>query len=222
MTKEPTWAARGLLDKLEDPFTMFPVESVASVLYHEVEEAETRKVDCTNPWDPAARKFWSVEKEHLHETIGLLLGALFVLGQATITQTECVLNQLRKLPRGDSAIPKEKDSKLRLYAATETKTGLSTIVIVNAVSNYFKHGYAWPEQWDVVAKNGSKREAETIDIVRRLGMDQNYEMTDNLLLAADCLALGSSDSTTLASNIQNWREGWARALYPHFGLPDPT
>jgi hypothetical protein len=163
-----------------------------------------------------------VEKEHHYEKIGLLIGALFVLGQAAITQTESVLNELRRLPRGESAIPREKNSKLNQYAAKETTTKLSKVVIINAVSNYFKHGYAWPERWSIVAKNGSKREAETIDIVRKLGMDPKSQMTDNLLVAADRLALDRSNPRALAASIQEWREGWARVLYPIFGCQTRT
>jgi hypothetical protein len=56
--------------------------------------------------------------------------------------------------------------------------------------------------------------------VLRLGMEPG-DMTDNLLLAADRLGLCRSNPQALASSIQEWREGWARVLYPSFGLPDP-
>lgn len=201
---------------------MFPMEGVADALYQAVAEADERMIDCTSPFDPAARKFWSVEKEYHHETIGLLLGALFVLGQAAITQTVSTLNQLRKLPLGPSVIPSDKDGKLNQCAATESNTGLSKMVIVNAASNYFKHCYAWPADWPVEAKSGSKSEADTIKIVLKLGMDPTSEVTDNLLLAAGCLGLGSKNPRALAESIQSWRDSWARLLYPHFGLPDPN
>jgi hypothetical protein len=116
-------------------------------------------------------------------------------------------------------IPENKTSKLVAHAATETKTKLSKIVIINAVSNYFKHVYEWPEPWSVEPTKGSQ--AETIGIVLQLGMKPG-EMTDNLLLAADCLGLCRSNPRALARSIQEWREGWARVLYPSFGLPDPN
>lgn len=222
MTEEPVWNASHLLDQLEDPFTMFSMEGAADALYEAVDAADREKIACTSPLDPAARKFWSVEKECHHEKMGFLLGALFVLGQAAITQTESVLNQLRKLPRGQAAIPNEKDSKLRNYSAAESTTDLSKMVIINAVSNYFKHGYAWPKDWSVVSKNGSRKEADTIEIVLKLGMNPKSEMTDNLLLVADRLGLGINNPRALTSSIQDWRQGWARALYRHFDLPDPT
>ncbi len=222
MADEPVWAARHLLDKLEDPFTMFPMEGAADALYAAVNDAETGKIECTSPFDPAARKFWSVEKEYYHEKIGLLMGALFVLGQAAITQSESVLNELRRLPSGQSAIPDTKGGKLRQYAPLESHTDLSEMVIINATSNYFKHGYAWPDDWNVVARNGSKREVDTIEIVRKLGMDPKSEMTDNLLRVAERLRLGPDNPRALTSSIQEWRENWARTLYAHFGVPDPA
>jgi hypothetical protein len=78
------------------------------------------------------KQFWSVEEEHYHEKIGLLVGAIFVLGQAAITQTVSILNELRKHPQAQGVIPKNKTTKLVAHAATEAKTNLSKIVIINA------------------------------------------------------------------------------------------
>lgn len=211
-------AAHRLLAQLEDPFTIFPVESVTDMLFKAVDEADTNKMDRMGIWE-AERKFWSVEIEHHHEKIGLLVGGIFVLGQAAITQTISILNRLRNYPQGQSAIPEKKTDKLTAHATLETETGLSKIVIVNGVSNYVKHVYEWPEQWDVVPTKGSQ--AETISIVLQLGMKPG-EITDNLLLAAERLGLNSHSPGAITTTIQEWREGWARVLYPSFGLPDPN
>jgi hypothetical protein len=219
VTTSPVRNARWLLDQLEDPFTMFPVESVADTLFESVDEAEMRKTECMLPWGSVARKYWSVEQEHCHEEIGLLVGAIFVLGQAAITQTVYILSELRTHPQGQSVIPKKKACKLIAHASTEDKTNLSKIVIINAVSNYFKHVYEWPEQWSIVPTKGPQ--PKTIDIVVQLGMKPG-EMTDNLLLAAERLGLCHSHPRALARSIQEWREGWARGLYASFGLPDPN
>jgi len=88
---------------------------------------------------------------------------------------------------------------------------------ISWVSNYFKHVYEWPKQWATPAKGFHK---ETIDIVLRLGMKPG-EMTDNLLLAANGLGLCHSNPQALAWSIEEWRAGWARVLYPAFGLQDP-
>src|SRR5262249_46167382 len=148
MTTSPVQYAGWLLDQLEDPFTMFPVASVADTLFKAVDEAE--RGTWGHPWDSAARKYWSVEQEDYHQEIGLLVGAIFVLGQAAITQTVSILTELRRHPEAQSVIPKKKASKLIAHAATEDNTNLSKIVIIDAVSNYFKHVYEWPEQWNSV------------------------------------------------------------------------
>jgi hypothetical protein len=56
MTTNSVRNARWLLDQLEDPFTMFPVEDVADTLFEAVDEAETRKTERMGPWG-VARKF---------------------------------------------------------------------------------------------------------------------------------------------------------------------
>jgi len=218
MTITPVRNARWLLKQLDDPLTMFPVETVADTLFEAVDEAEMRKAERNRPWG-VARKFWSVGEEHYHEEIGLLVGAIFVLGQAAITQTVSILSELRRHPQAQSVIPENKPSKLVAHAPTETKTKLSKIVIINAVSNYFKHIYEWPEQWSIAPTKGSQ--AETIDVVLQLEMKPG-EMTDNVLLAADRLGLCHSNPRAIARSIQEWREAWARVLYPSFGLPHPN
>lgn len=197
---------------------MFPVEGVSDTLFESADEAEMQKHERMGPWG-VARKFWSSEEEYYHEKAGLLIGAMFVLGQAAITQTVSILNELRKHPQAQSVIPDSKAKKLETHAAVEARTNLTTIVIVNAVSNYFKHYYEWPKQWTAATTKGSQ--AETIDIVLKLGMAPG-EMPDNLRLAADCLGLCRSNPRALATSIQEWREGWARVLYPSFGLLDPN
>jgi len=84
---------------------MFPVEDVADTLFQAVDETEARKAEHTDPWWGVNRRFWSVEQEHYHEKIGLLIGAMFVLGQAAITQTVSILNELSKHPQAQGVIP---------------------------------------------------------------------------------------------------------------------
>lgn len=218
MSINPSQDAFWLLDRLEDPFAMFPIEGVADTLFSAVDDAEIQKSERMGFYG-VARKFWSVEEEHYHEKIGLLIGATFVLGQAAITQTVSILNELRRHHQVQGVIPESKAGKLIAHAATEPKTKLSKIVIINAVSNYFKHVYEWPEQWSIVPTKGAQ--AETIGIVLQLGMKPG-EITDNLLLAADSIGLCSSNPRALARSIQEWREGWAKILYHSFGVLAPN
>src|SRR4051794_35460923 len=108
MEAEPVWEARHLIDKLEDPFTMFPLDSVSDTLFAAVDETETQKAERRGCYAPLARKYLSVEDEHDHDTIGLFLGAMFVLGQAAITQTVSILNRLRRVRPAGNDIPADK------------------------------------------------------------------------------------------------------------------
>jgi hypothetical protein len=207
-----------LLDKLEDPFTIFPLESVADALFKVVDEAETQVAARSSPWG-MPRKYWSVEQEHYHEEVDLLIGAIFVLGQAAITQTVSILTQLRKHPDAQMVIPLDKMDKLIAHAAIEAKTSLSSIVIIHTAANYFKHFYEWPEKWDTDRSSGNQE--KTVAIAIQMGMKPG-EMTDNLLLAANLAGFDRFNPRAVAKTIQAWREAWARVLYLAFNLVDPN
>jgi hypothetical protein len=206
-----------LLDRLEDPFAMFPVQHVSDTLFAEVEKIESQGAERRGWWSPSSRKYWTVQDEHEHETIGLLIGAVFVLGQATITQTVSILEQLRELPPSQNIIPKDKNGRIQKHAAIEATTNESKLVVINAVSNYFKHCYEWPESWVVGESKGVQ--AETMRIALKLGMSPAAEITDNLRQAARCLGL-DQDAQAITIIVQDWREAWARELLLAFGLPD--
>ncbi len=78
-------------------------------------------------------------------------------------------------------------------------TGLTTIVLIDAVANYFKHHYEWPDEW-----TGSSRAHATIDIVRKLGFEPNHE--GNLSHAVRELGMTESDLSPMSTMIQEWRE----------------
>jgi len=210
--------AHQLLDRLEDPFTMFPVESVSDTLFEAVDKVEILHAEGMGDWG-VARKYWTVQDEHHHEEIGLLVGAVFVLGQAAITQSLSILNELRKHPAGQRAIPPSKAGILAAHAAEDAKTKLSKIVIINTAANYFKHVYEWPDDWNNIPVDGPQK--DTINTALRLGMKPD-DMTDNLFVAARCLGLSSRSARAIATTIQDWRESWARVLYPAFGIDDPN
>ncbi len=220
MPNNPIWEARPLIDRLEDPFTMFPVERVSEMLFAKVEETEAGRMERSDWYTPTSRKYWTPQDDHDHETEGLLLGAIFVLGQAAITQTVSLLNKLSLLPLAETAIPSDKTGKLRRHTSIEIKTNRSIMVVINAVSNYFKHHSEWPDTWSDDEAKGLQ--AETIRIVGQLGMKPEFDLTDNLRQAASCLGLDSEDPRAIATGIQDWREAWARELYRTFNLPDPN
>ncbi len=188
---------RWLLEQLEDPFTMFPVESVADSLFKIAEEEETAMYRRMGPWG-VGRKYWSVEEEHRHETIGLIVGTAFVLDQAAITQSVSIMNQLRKHKEAVNVIPKQRTEKLSRQSLIYSESGLSHVLIVEVCSNYFKHHYEWPEHWSCDSSNGAQQ--KTIALATKLGMEPG-EVTDNVLLAANKLNLNERNPRAIASAI---------------------
>jgi DNA-binding transcriptional MocR family regulator len=96
-----------LLGDLEDPFEIFPLQSIARSLSQFLAESEERLAGRQGHFG-VARQYWDVESEHLHAESGLLLGATFVLGQTALTQTISLLSRLRSLDGGLSAMPRSR------------------------------------------------------------------------------------------------------------------
>ena len=213
----PLRNANLLLSDLADPFLMFPIETIADTLFEAVGEVQGRKFRDLGAYG-VPRKYWTVEEEHYHQEEGLLLGAVFVLGQAAITQTTAVLNELKRHPEGSASIPTAKDQRMTDHATVDVGSGLSRIVIINAVANYFKHVYEWPENWATTAGQGPQ--ASTISIALQIGMSPQ-NMADNLWIAARRLGLSGDSPRAIAQLIQGWREAWANALCPPFGRSTP-
>lgn len=214
----PLRDANLLLSDLSDPFLMFPIEAIADTLFEAVDKAQEGKFSGMGAYG-TSRKYWTVEEEHYHQEEGLLLGGVFVLGQAAITQTTAILNELRRHPEGSASIPTAKDRRMTDHATVDVGSGLSQIVIINAVANYFKHVYEWPENWATTAGQGTQ--ASTIRIARQIGMSPPQDMTDNLWIAARRLGLSGDSPRALAQLIQGWREAWAYVLCPLFGKSTP-
>jgi hypothetical protein len=208
--------ARGtewLLEQLADPFEIFPIQGVADTIADAVDEAKAQMSE-KGGW--AARKYWTVETEHYHNEMGLLIGSAFVLGQAAITQTISILLELGKDERALDLIPSNKIDKMSTYAQTDPSTNLSKIAIIDTAANYFKHVYEWPENWDETLPSGNQ--ARTILMARKIGMCPGSSRTDNLLRARRCLITAPVNEARVIPNIiQDWRECWANQLYPAFG-----
>jgi len=189
-----------LLDRLEDPFEMFPMQSVSRNLADLIHRAEESRVERTDPWKSASPKYRTVEDEHDIAVVELLIGSVFVLGQAAITQAVSIVTKICHLAAKPSWLPQGKVALMSAEAATHNKTGLSQIVLIDAVANYFKHHYEWPDDWI----GASAKQQPTIDLVLRLGLspDGNHNL-DTVVLE---LGMGTRDLTPLAVLVQEWRE----------------
>lgn len=195
---------RFLLDALEDPFEMFPMQAVATQLAALIDKSDEGRLE-RNGWLGVSRRFYSVEDEHDVAATLLLIGASFVLGQAAIAQAVSIATKINELAGRPSWLPHGRAALMSTAAPVHDGTGLSTIVLIDAVANYFKHHYEWPDAWE-----GSARGQTTIDIVRRLGFEPKSE--DNLPHAVRELGMTESDLSPMPMLIQEWREHLAEYL----------
>jgi hypothetical protein len=95
---------RFLIDRLEDPFEMFPVQGVLSQLAASLADSEGALYANIGPLG-ISRKYWNVEEEHWQERVGLLIGAALVLGQAVLTQSVSLVLRPTVGLTGDTSCP---------------------------------------------------------------------------------------------------------------------
>ena len=84
-----------LLSVLEDPFEIFPLQSIGDELARSVAVSKEALYSKMGPWG-VSRKYWTVEEEHCQAEISLLVGASFVLGQLALTQSVAIIQRIRR------------------------------------------------------------------------------------------------------------------------------
>ena len=195
---------RHLLDTLEDPFELFPLQSVSAQLAELVNQAGLRHFERNGLYGPS-RKFYSVEDEQDVAVEILLIGSSFVMAQAAITRAISIATKIRDLLEEPSWLTHGKESLMSTEAPVQDEIGMSKIALVDAVANYFKHHYEWPDNW---ADAGGAQ--KTIDAVVRLGFEPGSE--NNLSRALQALGMTDRDLSPLGTLIQEWRERLAAHL----------
>ena len=188
-----------LLYILEDPFNVFPLQSVCKELGNLVNDTYGDMAERSGWWG-VSPKYRSVEDEHDLEMINLFIGSAFVLGQATITQAVSIVRKLRDFAGEPSWLPKEKNSIMSMEANIHPATGISKIILFDAIANYFKHHYEWPKDW----KKAKATQQSTIDIVLTLGLVPESE--NNLDTALRNLNMSTRNMSAMGHEIQEWRE----------------
>ena len=194
-----------LLSTLEDPFNMFPLESVSRQLEGLVVDRDYQISERAGWWG-VSPKYRSVEDEHDLEAVRLLIGSAFVLGQAAITQTVSIVTRFHNLAGDPSWLPNGKTNIMSTEANIHPATGLSEIALIDAVANYFKHHYEWPSDWSGAAETQQR----TIDLVLKLGLIPEVE--DNLRVALENLGMSANNMWLMGRIIQEWRERLADSL----------
>lgn len=179
---------------------MFPMQSVSRSLADLIHAAEQSRLERADPWKSASPKYYTDEDEHDIAVVDLLIGSVFVLGQAAITQAVSIVTKIYDLAGKPSWLPHGKAALMSAEAAKHNKTGLSEIVLIDAVANYFKHHYEWPDGWI----DASPKQQLTIGLVLRLGLspDGNH----NLDTAVRELGMSTRDMTPLPVLVQEWRK----------------
>lgn len=191
---------RRVLDQLRDPFVMFPLHSAVGAVAEAIAQEEDDLYSRTGPHG-LARKYFTVAEEHHLEVISVLLGAAFVIAQATITQVVALAKRARRLAGEPAWLPSSKADLMRIGSSVNEQTGQTEIVVVYALANYFKHRDEWPEDWNTA--DATRQQAQTIDIVRKLGLSpDNF---DNLHLAASVLHLDGKRIRQLMKTTERWK-----------------
>lgn len=188
-----------LLDHLEDPFEMFPIQSVLRSLAELTQAAEQSRFERADPWKSVSPKYHTVEDEHDIAVVDLLIGSAFVLGQAVITQAVSIVTKIYDLAAKPSWLPHGK-AALMSAEAVKHNNGLTEIAIIDAAANYFKHHHEWPDDWI----DASPKQQPTIDLVLRLGLSPGGNC--NLDIAVRELGMSPRDMTRLPVLLQQWRE----------------
>ena len=204
-----------LLGKLDDELDlMVCLQSTAETLGEALIQAEDEFDRSFNALQPEARKHWSALQDHLHERRGHLLGLLFVLAQAALTQTVSLLKAVRAESHAPISLPTEREAILKTYAPVDPHTNLSIFVILDTAANYFKHHLEWSDDW--IPK--SAQQARTIARAQECGMQPGW-FTDNLEHTFNLL---NRDPAEITAKISEWRHRLARDLYKELKLADPA
>lgn len=204
-----------LIESLEDQLDQFPLESVVRTHASLTDEALSSWSDyLASNGDPGRRR-WPHPAELMYEEVGVLLGAMFVLLQAGITETVSIVMRLHQL----QGHPLRKGAILDLAAPVHAKTGLSLPKIANAAANYYKHRHEWPADW-VVGSAG--QQAETLQLIRAMGMAPGQDLADNMLAAVHAITGGQTSQLPQVARlvVTTWRRGLAVHLRRQFKLPD--
>ena len=132
--------------------------------------------------------------------VELLIGSSFVLGQTSITQAVSIARKISELAGHPAWMTQGRLRLLSTEAPPHEATGLSKIVLIDAVANYIKHHNEWPDDWS----NASAAQTTTIDAVSKLGLEPNNRY--NLPRAVRGLGMSESNLRPMSTIIQEWRQ----------------
>ena len=147
----------------------------------------------------------------MYDEAGALLGAMFVLIQAGITETVSIVRRIYEL-NGQKI---RKDAVMSLEAELNPKSGLSYVAIANGAANFYKHRFEWPEDW---LGNASKQQEDTIHLIRAVGMEPERDLADNLLSAVHAITSDGNPKELACLVVEKWRTRLALRLRIQFAM----
>lgn len=188
------------MQSLEDELDQFPLSSViqshAELVGQKLDAWSDRLREMGHP----GRKFWDHPTELMYDEAGVLLGAMFVLIQAAITETVSIVMRVYEL-NGQKV---KRGFLMSLEADLDPKSGLSFVEIANGAANFYKHRHEWPSDWH---DGASKQQVGTINLIRAIGMGPDYDLADNLLSAVNAILSRNACSVKDLANlvVELWR-----------------
>lgn len=201
-----------LVQELEDELDQFPLSSVIRSHAELTKQALDAWSDRLREIGHPGRKFWDHPAELIYDEAGVLLGAMFVLIQAAITETVSIVKRIYEL-NGQKI---NKNAVMSLEADLDSRSSLSYVAIANGAANFYKHRFEWPKDW----RGAPRQSQDTITLIRTLGMSPEQDLADNLLSAVHAI-MNSTDSNLadLAGLVvEQWRSRLALQLRGQFQL----
>ncbi len=204
----------GLVQELEEELDQFPLSSVIRSHAQLTEQALNAWSDRLRDMGDRGRRYWDHPSELMYDEVGILLGAMFVLVQAAITETVSIVKRIYEL-NGQKI---SKDAVMSLEAKLDSKSGLSYVAIANGAANFYKHRFEWQKDW---LGGAPKQQKDTINLVRSVGMRPERDLADNLLSALNAITKTSGGNLHDLANlvVGQWRARLAPRLRGQFDLP---
>ncbi|MNU57337.1 hypothetical protein D3C71_464570 [compost metagenome] len=201
-----------LVQNLEELLDQFPLSSVIrshSMLTEEAFDSWSERIRQIG--DPG-RRFWDHPAELMYDEAGVLLGAMFVLIQAAITETVSIVKRIYEL----NGLKITKGDVMSLEAEYSSESGFSYAAIANGAANFYKHRFEWPEDW----LGASTQQKDTINLIHAVGMRPKQDLADNLLSAVyDITRASGGNAKDLASLVvEQWRARLVKRFRVEFAL----
>jgi hypothetical protein len=201
-----------LVEALEDELDQFPLSSVIRSHAELTEQALDAWSDHLRDLGHPGRKFWDHPAELMYDEAGVLLGAMFVLIQAAITETVSIVKRIYEL-NGQHI---NKNAVMSLETVVDSRSSLSYAATANGAANFYKHRFEWPDDW----RGATGQSQDTITLIRTLGMSSEQDLADNLLSAAHAIINPTDNKLADLAGlvVEQWRARLALYLRREFQL----